>query len=380
MAASATLPVKGLEGIIATKSSICWIDGAAGVLAYRGIDIHELAERSDFEETTYLLWYGRLPTKQELAQFQKDLAAVRTLNSHIYDFLRMVPHEANPMEVLRTAVSLLSLYDPDEKDSSHDANVRKAYRITSQIAMIVAVFDRIRKGRPIVDPDPALSHSANFLKMLTGEKPLDEATRALDVALILQADHELNASTFAARVIASTLADIHSAITGAIGALKGPLHGGANAEVMKLLYAIDESGADPTEYVRDMLAQKKKVSGFGHRVYTTEDPRATHLRQMSEALGKASGNPKWFDMSRKIEIFIKKEKNLNANVDFYSASTYTALGIDIDLFTPIFAVSRISGWAAHVIEQLDDNRLIRPRADYIGPVYPEKYVPIDQRK
>jgi citrate synthase len=380
MAASATLPVKGLEGIIATKSSICWIDGAAGVLAYRGIDIHELAERSDFEETTYLLWYGRLPTKQELAQFQKDLAAARTLNPKVYDFLRMVPHEANPMEVLRTAVSLLSLYDPDEKDSSHDANVRKAYRITSQIAMIVAIFDRIRKGRPIVDPDPSLSHSANFLKMLTGEKPLDEATRALDVALILQADHELNASTFAARVIASTLADMHSAITGAIGALKGPLHGGANAEVMKLLYAIDKSGADPTEYVRDMLAQKKKVSGFGHRVYTTEDPRATHLRQMSEALGKASGNPKWFDMSRKIEIFIKKEKNLNANVDFYSASTYTALGIDIDLFTPIFAVSRISGWAAHVIEQLDDNRLIRPRADYIGPVYPEKYVPIDQRK
>jgi citrate synthase len=380
MAASATLPVKGLEGIIATKSSICWIDGAAGVLAYRGIDIHELAERSDFEETTYLLWYGRLPTKQGLAQFQKDLAAARTLNPKVYDFLRMVPHEANPMEVLRTAVSLLSLYDPDEKDSSHDANVRKAYRITSQIAMIVAIFDRIRKGRPIVDPDPSLSHSANFLKMLTGEKPLDEATRALDVALILQADHELNASTFAARVIASTLADMHSAITGAIGALKGPLHGGANAEVMKLLYAIDKSGADPTEYVRDMLAQKKKVSGFGHRVYTTEDPRATHLRQMSEALGKASGNPKWFDMSRKIEIFIKKEKNLNANVDFYSASTYTALGIDIDLFTPIFAVSRISGWAAHVIEQLDDNRLIRPRADYIGPVYPEKYVPIDQRK
>ena len=380
MSASATLPVKGLEGIIATKSSICWIDGAAGVLAYRGVDIHELAEHSDFEETTYLLWYGRLPNKQELAQFQKDLAAARTLNPKVYDFLRMVPHGANPMEVLRTAVSLLSLYDPDEKDSSHDANVRKAYRITSQIAMIVAIFDRIRKGRPIVDPDPALSHSANFLKMLTGEKPLDEATRALDVALILQADHELNASTFAARVIASTLADMHSAITGAIGALKGPLHGGANAETMKLLYAIDKSGTDPTEYVRDMLAQKKKISGFGHRVYTTEDPRATHLRQMSEALGKASGNPKWFDMSHKIELFIKKEKNLNANVDFYSASTYTALGIDIDLFTPIFAISRISGWAAHVIEQLDDNRLIRPRADYIGPAYPAKYVPLDQRK
>ena len=380
MAASAAPPVKGLEGIVATKSSICWIDGTAGVLAYRGIDIHELAEQSDFEETTYLLWYGRLPNRDELAKFHKELAAARTLDSHIYDLLRMVPRDATPMEVLRTAVSLLSLYDPDEKDSSHDANLRKAYRITSQIAMIVAVYDRIRKNLPLVDPDPSLSHSANFLKMLTGKQPLDEATRALDVALILQADHELNASTFAARVIASTLSDMHSAITGAIGALKGPLHGGANAEVMKLLYQIDKSGADPTAYVAEMLAQKKKVSGFGHRVYTTEDPRATHLRQMSEALGKASGNSKWFDMSRKIEQFINKEKKLNANVDFYSASTYTALGIDIDLFTPIFAISRISGWAAHVMEQLDDNRLIRPRADYIGPPYPSHYVPLDQRR
>jgi len=379
MAAPAAPPVKGLEGIIATKSSICWIDGAAGVLAYRGIDIHELAVHSDFEETTYLLWYGKLPNQSELTQFQKDLAAARSLNSEVYDFLRMVPRDANPMEVLRTAVSLLSLYDSDEKDSSHDANLRKAYRITSQIAMIVAIFDRIRKNRAIVEPDPSLSHSANFLQMLNGVKPLDEATKALDVALILQADHELNASTFAARVIASTLADMHSAITGAIGALKGPLHGGANMETMKLLYAIDKSGREPTEYVGELLAQKKKIFGFGHRVYTTEDPRATHLRQMSEALGKASGNSKWFDMSRKIELYINGAKKLNANVDFYSASTYTALGIDLDLFTPIFAVSRIAGWAAHVIEQLDDNRLIRPRADYIGPKYPAKYVPLGQR-
>ena len=376
---SAVLPVKGLEGIIATKSSICWIDGEAGVLSYRGIDIHELAEHSNFEETTYLLWFGRLPTAAELAQFTKELAAARTLNWRIYDFLRMVPHDATPMEVLRTAVSLLSLYDPDEKDSGHDANVRKGYRITAQIAMIVAIFDRIRKGRSILDPDPKLSHSANFLYMLNGVKPLAEATRALDVALILQADHELNASTFAARVIASTLSDIHSAITGAIGALKGPLHGGANAETMKLLIAIDESGADPVEYVRDLLAKKVKISGFGHRVYVTEDPRATHLRRMSEDLGKAAGKTKWFDMSRKIELFIKQEKKLNANVDFYSASTYTTLGIDIDLFTPIFAVSRIAGWTAHVIEQLDDNRLIRPRADYIGPTYPEPYTPIADR-
>ena len=376
---SAVLPVKGLEGIIATKSSICWIDGEAGVLAYRGVDIHDLAVHSTFEETTYLLWFGALPTAAQLADFSKELATARTLNWRIYDFLRSVPTDATPMEVMRTAVSLLSLYDADEKDMSHDANVRKAYRLTSQIAMIVAIFDRIRKGKSIVDPDRSLGHSANFLKMLNGKNPLPEAERALDVALILQADHELNASTFAARVIASTLSDMHSAIVGAIGALKGPLHGGANAETMKLLFAIDEAEADPVEYVRNLLARKVKISGFGHRVYVTEDPRATHLRKMSEDLGKAAGNTKWFDMSRKIELFIKEEKKLNANVDFYSASTYTTLGIEIDLFTPIFAVSRIAGWAAHVIEQLDDNRLIRPRADYIGPVYPNPYVPMAER-
>jgi citrate synthase len=376
---SAVLPIKGLEGIIATKSSICWIDGEAGVLAYRGIDIHELANHSNFEETTYLLWFGVLPTAAQLAEFSKELAFARSLNWRIYEFLRNVPHESTPMEVLRTAVSLLSLYDPDEKDSSHEANVRKSYRLTSQIAMIVAIFDRIRKGKSIIDPDRNLSHSANFLRMLNGVNPTETATRALDVALILQADHELNASTFAARVIASTLSDMHSAIVGAIGALKGPLHGGANAETMKLLFAIDEAGADPVEYVKVLLAQKKKISGFGHRVYVTEDPRATHLRKMSEDLGRSAGNPKWFDMSRTIELFINKEKKLNANVDFYSASTYTTLGVEIDLFTPIFAISRIAGWTAHVIEQLDDNRLIRPRADYIGPPYPEPYIPIAER-
>jgi citrate synthase len=283
------------------------------------------------------------------------------------------------MEVLRTAVSMLSLYDADEKDNSHDANVRKAYRLTSQIAMIVATFDRIRKGKPVVDADPALSHAANFLWMLNGEKPSDTAVRTFDIALILHADHELNASTFAARVIAATLADIHSAITGAIGALKGPLHGGANEATMRLLYAIDKAGEDPVEHVRKMFAEKKKISGFGHRVYHTEDPRATHLRRMSEELSKASGDTKWFDMSRQIELFVKQEKKLNANVDFYSASTYTLLGIDIDLFTPIFAVSRIAGWAAHVIEQHDDNRLIRPRAEYLGPAYPAPYVPVANR-
>ena len=252
--------------------------------------------------------------------------------------------------------------------------MRKAYNLTAQIAMIVAIYDRIRKGLEIIPPDRSLTHAGNFLWMLNGVKPSETATRTLDIALILHADHELNASTFAARVIAATLSDIHSAITGAIGALKGPLHGGANEGVMRLLYTIDKAGADPVEYVKNMLAAKQKISGFGHRVYKTEDPRATHLRRMSEQLGKDSGQPKWYEMSRAIELYINKDKKLNANVDFYSASTYATLGIDIDLYTPIFAVSRIAGWAAHVIEQLDDNRLIRPRAEYIGPVYP---LPLD---
>jgi len=370
---------KGLEGIVAANSGICWIDGEAGVLSYRGIDIHELAEKSTFEECTYLLWNGTLPNQLALREFTAQLALARELDQRIVDMLRSFPTTATPMEVLRTAVSALSFYDADEKDNTHDANVRKAYNLTAQVPMIVATYDRIRKGLEVVPPDRSLNHAGNFLWMLNGVKPSDTATRTLDVALILHADHELNASTFAARVIAATLSDIHSAVTGAIGALKGPLHGGANEAVMRLLYAIDKAGADPAEYVKDLLDAKKKVMGFGHRVYKTEDPRATHLRRMSEQLGKDSGQTKWFDYSRAIELYIKKEKNLNANVDFYSASTYTMLGIDVDLFTPIFAISRIAGWAAHVIEQLDDNRLIRPRAEYIGPVYPSAYISIEER-
>jgi len=370
---------KGLEGIVAANSGICWIDGDAGVLAYRGIDIHELAERSTFEETTYLLWFGKLPDRAELDEFNKRLTEARTLDPKMIEMLRSFPRSATPMEVLRTAVSALSFYDPDESDNLHDANVSKSFRLTSQIAMLVAAYDRLRKGKTVVEPDPSLGHAANFLWMLNGEKPSDTAARTLDVALILHADHELNASTFAARVIAATLSDIHSAITGALGALKGPLHGGANEAVMRMLFAIDKEGSDPVDYVAGLLAQKKKISGFGHRVYHTEDPRATHLRKMSEELGESSGDAKWFNMSRAIEKYINAEKKLNANVDFYSASTYTMLGIDLDLFTAIFAVSRISGWAAHVIEQLDDNRLIRPRAEYIGPEYPLRYVAIEKR-
>ncbi len=370
---------KGLEGVVATTSRICYIDGDRGVLAYFGIDIHQLADHSNFEETCYLLWFGKLPTAAELDSLRKRLAEERKLDPAIISMLRNAPSDALPMDVLRTAVSALSFYDPDKKTNDHEANVRKAIRLTSQIAMIVAAYDRIRKGKPVVEPDRSLSHAANFLLMLNGEKPSSTGERALDIALILHADHELNASTFAARVTAATLSDMHSAVTSAIGALKGPLHGGANEAVFRILKAIDAEKADPVEHVKAMLAQKKKVPGFGHRVYHTEDPRATHLRTMSRDLGASSGQPKWYQMSQKIEDFVKAEKKLNANVDFYSASTYHTLGIDVDLFTPIFAVSRVSGWAAHVIEQLDDNRLIRPRADYLGPEYPAAYVPIDQR-
>ncbi len=370
---------KGLEGVVAANSGICWIDGEAGVLSYRGIDIHELAEYSTFEETTYLLWNGLLPNELALREFTAQLTLARSLDHRVIDMLRSFPRTATPMEVLRTAVSALSFYDADEKDNSHDANVRKSYKLTAQIAMLVAIYDRLRKGKEIVPPDRSLSHGANFLWMLKGEIPSETAVKTMDMALVLHADHELNASTFAARVIAATLSDIHSAITGAIGAMKGPLHGGANEGVMRLLLTIDKEGADPAEYVRNMLAAKQKISGFGHRVYKTEDPRATHLRKISEQLGKDSGNTKWYDMSRAIELYINADKKLNANVDFYSASTYATLGIDIDLYTPVFVISRIAGWTAHVIEQLDDNRLIRPRAEYIGPVYPTHWIPMEER-
>jgi citrate synthase len=376
---TSTIAPKGLEGIVAANSSICYIDGDAGVLAYRGYDIHDLADHSTFEEVCYLLWFGRLPNKQELQDLQISLWRESKLDAGVISLLRQAPGHTLPMDVLRTVVSGLAWFDPEEKCNDHGCNVRKAIRLTAQISMIVAYYDRIRKGLPLIEPDRYLPHAGNFLYMLTGQRPSKTAVRALDVALILHADHELNASTFAARVIAATLSDMHSAVTGAIGALKGPLHGGANEAVFRILEQIDQSGADPVEYVKGMLAQKKKVPGFGHRVYHTEDPRATHLRKMSEELGQSSGIPKWFEYSKKVEEFVRGDKKLNANVDFYSASTYHTLGIDVDLFTPIFAVSRIAGWTAHVIEQLDDNRLIRPRAEYEGAIPPQKYVPIEQR-
>jgi citrate synthase len=371
---------RGLEDVVAGSSSICFIDGENGILAYRGIDIHELADNATFEEVTYLLWHGKLPTRSELAEFSLQLARERKLDAQIISLLRQAPRHALPMDVLRTIVSSLSFFDPEEKVNTKDANYHKAQRLFSQIGMVVAAYDRIRKGLPLIEPDRSLTHAGNFLLMLNGERPSETAIRALDISLILSADHEWNASTFAARVVAATLSDMHSAITAGIGALKGPLHGGANEAVFKILIEIDENGADPVEYIKGMFAQKAKVPGFGHRVYTTEDPRATHLRRMSRDLGYSSGQTKWFEYSKAIEDFNNAEKHLNANVDFYSASTYHTLGIDVDLFTPLFAVSRISGWTAHVMEQLNDNRLIRPRAEYMGPVYPAKWIPIDERE
>ena len=377
---TAAKPKAGLEDTVATSSAICYLDGDRGVLAYCGYDIHDLAKHVTFEEVCFLLWHRRLPTRAELGDLQSQLAAARPLPEAILRFIRQLP-PGNAMDLLRTLTSALGHYDPDAADNSQPANDRKAIRLTAQIGSLVAAVGRVSAGQGTIAPDPVLGHAANFLYMLTGERPNALATRAFDVALILHADHELNASTFAARVAAATLTDIHSAIVAAIGTLKGPLHGGANADVMRLLLEI---GADAPpekveEVIRAKLTRKEKIPGFGHRVYHTEDPRATHLRQMSRDLGQRAGLPVWYEMSQRIEALVKSEKKLNANVDFYSASTYHALGIPIDLFTPIFAVSRISGWTAHVLEQYANNRLIRPRAEYIGPDYPQRYMPIEAR-
>jgi citrate synthase len=369
---------EGLEDVVATSSSICYIDGDRGILSYRGYNVHDLAQHSTFEETAHLLWFGSLPSGSELEETRRKMAASRSLPRQVLDLLWGLPHNAVPMDVLRTAVSLLGLNDPDAGASGREENLAKSYRLTGQVAGIVAAFHRLRQGKSYVEPRSDLGHAANFLYMLNGEMPSPTAQRAFDVALILHAEHELNASTFAARVTAATLSDMHSAIVAGIGTLKGPLHGGANEAVMKMLLEI--GSPDKAEaHIRRLLAAKVKVSGFGHRVYTTEDPRATHLRRMSEDLARQSGNTVWFEISQIIEPLMKREKRLNANVDFYSASLYYMLGIPIDLYTPIFAVSRISGWTAHVLEQHANNRLIRPRADYTGPLPDLPYVPLDER-
>jgi 2-methylcitrate synthase len=373
-------PKAGLEDTVATSSAICYLDGDRGVLAYCGFDIHDLARQATFEEVCYLLWHRRLPTRAELGDLQSQLIAARPLPEAIIRLMHALP-PGNGMDTLRTLTSALGHYDADAADNSSQANYRKAVRLTAQISSLVATIGRMARGQGPIDPDPVLGHAANFLYMLTGDRPSGLATHAFDVALTLHADHELNASTFAARVAAATLTDIHSAIVAAIGTLKGPLHGGANADVMRLLLEIgkDAGPEKAEEAVRARLARKEKIPGFGHRVYHTEDPRATHLRQMSRDLGQRAGEPQWFEMSERIEALVKGDKKLNPNVDFYSATTYHALGIDVDLFTPIFAVSRVSGWTAHVLEQYANNRLIRPRAEYVGPEYPQRYQPLDAR-
>jgi citrate synthase len=370
----------GLEDVVATTSGICFLDGDRGVLAYRGYDIHDLAQGASFEEVCYLLWHGRLPSRPELGDVESQLAAGRVLPEPILRLMRALP-PGDGMDALRTLLSALSHYDAEATDQSPQANYRKAVRLTAQTASLVATYGRLAAGGGPVQPDPALSHAANFLYMLTGDRPSAVATRAFDVALVLHADHELNASTFAGRVAAGTLTDIHSSVVAAICALKGPLHGGANADVMRMLIEIGDTATAERveEQIRARLARKEKIPGFGHRVYRTEDPRATHLRRMSRDVGQRAGNSRWFEMSQRIEAVVKAEKRLNANVDFYSASTYYMLGIPIDLFTPIFAVSRVSGWTAHILEQYANNRLIRPRAEYIGPTYPQTFLPIDQR-
>ncbi len=368
----------GLEGIVATTSKICYIDGDKGVLSYFGFNIHTLAENATFEEVIYLLWNGKLPNKTELDQLQAALVAERDLPAEVTAFLKDVPKGASPMDVVRTAVSMLSLYDPLAGDNSLEANQQKAVKLMARISTIVTSFDRLRKGKDIIQSNPKLSYAANFLYSLTGKEPDDIMERVFDLALILHADHELNASTFAARVTAATLSDIYSAVTSAIGALKGPLHGGANEAVIQMLLQTD-SVEDAMAKVKSDLENKIKIPGFGHRVYHVLDPRAVHLKKMSQELGKRTNHLDLYEKSTCVEQTVCELKGLNPNVDFYSASTYYSLGIPVDLFTPIFAISRMSGWTAHVLEQYRNNRLIRPRADYTGAQDGQKWVPLQDR-
>jgi len=368
----------GLEGVVAAATATSLVDGKNGRLVYRGYDIDDLAAHSTYEEVAYLLWYGRLPSRSELADLEHSLAIQRELPKDIERLLAVAPKTAHPMDILRTAVSALGLYDPDARDNTAEANLRKAIRLTAQVPTIVAAYDRIRSGREMVHPRAEGSLANNFLYMLFDAQPEPEVARIFDVCLVLHCEHGLNASTFSARVTASTLSDMHSAITSAIGTLKGPLHGGANERVMETLIKIgDPAGAG--RQVEEMLGRKERIMGFGHRVYKTEDPRATILRRHSEALGRRTGQAKWYDISREVEKTMREDKpDLYPNVDFYSASVYHMMGIPIDQFTPIFAISRMAGWTAQLLEQYANNRLIRPESEYIGP--PSlKYVPIDQR-
>ncbi len=367
----------GLEGVTAGTSSICEVDGIGGKLSYRGIDIHELAASSSFEETAYLLWYGQLPTHNQLRELEDSLSCCRELPHGILRMIGDFPDSAEPMMVLRTVVSALSMYDPGGTDHHHDVDLSRAVLLTSRLPVMVAAHHRTREKKAPIQPRRDLGLAANFLFMLTGEVPSERKAKILDTCLILHADHELNASTFAGRVAAATLADLYSSVTAAIGTLAGPLHGGANEQVMQMLRHIEDPNR-AEEYVAGLLEQGKKVPGFGHRVYRTEDPRALELRRISEQIARETGESRWYDMACRIEEFMIREKQINANVDFYSASVYYGLGIPIDLFTPVFAISRVSGWTAHILEQYDNNRLIRPRAEYTG-AHNVPYVPIDDR-
>ncbi|MBA2565840.1 MAG: citrate synthase [Gemmatimonadetes bacterium] len=371
-------PATGLEGVVVAQTSISTIDGSAGKLSYRGYDIHDLAEHSTFEETAFLLWEGRLPDRGELEAVRRELREQRALPPEAVALLESAPRQSNPMAVLRTITSAIALTDPDADDNAQPALRRKAVRLTAQLGPIVAGFHRHRQGAARLEPREHLDYAGNFLYLLNGREPTPEEARIFDVCLILHADHGFNASTFSARVTVATLSDIYSGVTSALGTLKGSLHGGANEAVMKMLLELQGSGESPEDAIRRRLERKEKISGFGHRVYKTEDPRATHLRRFSEELGSQRGDGTLFEMSRRIEAFMRAEKDIYSNVDFYSASTYYQLGIPTDLFTPIFAMSRVAGWTAHVMEQLANNRLIRPRSEYVGERN-LRYVSLEQR-
>lgn len=368
----------GLRDVIAGTTSICTLDGIAGELSYRGIPIEELAEHATFEEVAYLLWHGRLPNRAELTELEESLRSQAALPEPVLALLRSFPTSAKPMDVLRTTVSALGMWDPDGNDNSLEANQRKAIRLTAQIPTITTTFNRLRNGQEPIAPRTDLSVAGNFLYTLTGQEPTPVATRTLDMALVLHADHEFNASTFSARVTIATLTDMYSAITSAIGTLAGPLHGGANEAVFRMLEEV--GSVDNVEpYVSRVLGTKGgRVMGFGHAVYKTKDPRAFQLQKMAQVLAEESGNPHLYQISVAIEELMLRTKNIKPNVDFYSATVYHVLGIPTDLFTLVFAASRVTGWSAHVLEQLANNRIIRPRGEYIGPV-DQHYVPIEER-
>src|SRR6266436_6577364 len=373
-------PLKaGLEDVIVSSSEICFIDGHKGRLLYRGYDVDDLVAQSTFEEVTYLLWYGSLPTRKELDVHVKALSSTanRKFPPKLVSMLRLFPKKTAPMEILRTGVSALSAWDPDAADNSREATLRKSLRLTAQMPTLVAAWDRIRRGKPPVAPNPKLSLAGNFVYMMTGKKPTPLATKTFDVALILHADHEFNASTFAARVTAATLSDIHSAVVSGIGALKGPLHGGANEQVMLMVDKIKDP-AKAEQWIRKALADKARIMGFGHRVYRVEDPRAKHLRRLATELGKQNGDDRPVKILNIVARVMTEEKHIYPNVDLFSGAGYAAMGIPTDQFTPIFAMSRVAGWAAHVLEQHGNNRLIRPRAEYTGATR-ATYVPIAQR-